>query len=116
MSALDALVKALAKEIAALVVAELSASSITHYGTGKTATLPPGKSRAWALRTLKTIRGARRVGRDWIVSIEDFNAWLTEKDAARVVPNVKKLRPRPANDEDVSIEDSLAAAGLRRIR
>lgn len=110
MSPLDAVLDDLAERVAAKVLAKLSAPS-THYGTGRAAVLPPGKSRAWALRNLKLVPGAKKVGRDWIVSVADFEAWLTERDTRR---NVTPLRP--ANDAPDLLEESLRASGLRRIR
>ena len=79
MSALDAVLEELAELVAAKVLARMAAPS-SHYGAGRAATHPPGKSRAWALRMLKTIPGARQVGRDWIVAVSDFEAWLTDQD------------------------------------
>ncbi len=103
---LRALVRELAKETAALVVAELSAAP-GHYSAKNP---PPGKSRAWALRTLKTVPGARKVGRDWVVSVDDFDAWLTDR-ASTPTPKAK-----PSNDVEALAEEAFRAAGLRAIR
>ena len=118
---LRAIVRELAKETAALVVDELR-SPASHYGTGKGATLPPGKTRAWALRNLKSIPGARKVGRDWIVSVADFDAWMVDKASTFAAGAARKNRPAkrssgaPSNDVDALAEEAFAAAGLRRIR
>ncbi len=113
----DAFLDELAERVAAKVVARLAgAASTSHYGTGRAATLPPGKSRSWALRTLKKIPGARKVGRDWVVSVEDFDAWTTERDTARVAP---PPRANPANDManvEALAAQALVESGFRRVR
>lgn len=109
-SALDALLDELATRVADKLAVRLASPS-THYGTGKAATLPPGKSRQWALRTLKTIPGAYQIGRDWVVRIEDFEAWLTAKDTAKFRRGTK---PKGV-DVDALADLALAKAGFRRV-
>lgn len=120
----DALLDDLAERVAAKVLERLAAPT-SHYGTRVGATLPPGKSRAWALRTLKTIPGARKVGRDWVVSAADFDAWAAEKDSEaqrnasrRNMPrkSLVDLRHSPSNDIDALAEQALQASGFRRAR
>jgi hypothetical protein len=123
----DALLTEIAERVADIVVARLAAPS-THYGTGKAATLPPGKSRAWALRNVKRIPGARKIGRDWIVSVADFDAWMTDRDSERCRNSARPANDvappiHPAFEMAVSGEDraaraarSLAAQGFRRTR
>lgn len=94
----------IAERVADIIVARLAAPS-THYGTGKAATLPPGKSRAWALRNVKTIPGARKIGRDWIVSVADFDAWMSDQDTERC-----RNSARPANDVAPAFHQSLEMA------
>lgn len=121
---LDAVLDDLAERVAAKVLERLTAPA-SHYSTRKGAVLPPGKSRAWALRTLKTIPGARKVGRDWVVSTADFDAWATEKDgesqrnaARRNMPrkSLVDLRHNVSNDVDTLIAEGLRSAGLRAVR
>jgi hypothetical protein len=49
-STFDALITEIADRVADIIFARFAAPS-THYGTGKAATLPPGKSRAWRSAT-----------------------------------------------------------------
>ena len=117
-----AFLQAFAKLVAKEILAEMTAPA-THYGTRKGATLPPGKSRAWALREMPTMPGAKKIGRDWVIAVSDFDAWVTKEATERAVtasrPGLR--RGQPANDtppEDVEalVERSLAANGLRRGR
>lgn len=109
-AALAAVLDELAELVAAKVLAKLAAPS-SHYGTGRAATLPPGKSKAWALRTLKTIPGARKVGRDWLIAVGDYEAWLTERDAARCTPRPKKV----TSTVEALAEQALLECGMRRV-
>lgn len=87
-----------------------------HYTTSKRGPLPPGKSRAWALRTLKTIPGARKVGRDWVVSTADYQTWLTAQDMKSFTrPSVAKVRSDLV-DLDAITDAALTDAGFRRTR
>lgn len=119
-----AFVDAFAELVAEKVLARMQAPT-THYSTRKGATLPPGKSRAWALANLKTISGARKVGRDWVIAAEDYEAWVVKQDTARAARAAAGGKPglrrgMPANDAPADIEElvekSLAANGLRRAR
>lgn len=113
MAAFDAILDDLAERVAERVLARLGATT-THYGTGRAATLPPGKSRAWALRNLKTISGAKKIGRDWVIEVAAYEAWANERDSARF-----STAPQPANDvPDVEAlaEQALSGAGYRRTR
>ena len=56
-------------------------------------------------------------GRDWLVSVSDFDAWLSERDTARVTGKSRgDLRQSAANDVDALAEQALAASGFRRAR
>ena len=118
---LEELLDELAERLAVKVLARLTAPA-GHYGTGRAATLPPGKSRAWALRTLKTIPGARKVGRDWVVGVDDFDAWASEQDTKRCAEKSAappRRRPVVASSSLTMTERadrSLAASGFRRTR
>lgn len=116
------LMEFVADRIAARVVAKLG-SCTTHYGSGKTATPPPGKSRSWAVRNLKSIPGAHKIGRDWIVSVEDFDAWSIEQDTARcgkIDRDARQVRGAAFENDDSDIaalvESSLRGSSLRRVR
>ena len=124
VSALEDVLEELAERVAAKVLARMAAPT-SQYGTGRAATLPPGKTRAWTLRTLKTIPGARQVGRDWVVSVSDFDAWSSDADTARIsgkpfprATGKSHGHPRQnvANDVDALAEQALSASGFRRVR
>ena len=123
MSALASVLDELAELVAAKVLARMAAPS-SHYTTRPAGPHPPGKSRAWALRTLKTIPGARKVGRDWIVSVDAYEAWLTDEDTARCAGKSKgdarqrvgRLASNDTLDVATLVESSLAGSGLRRVR
>jgi hypothetical protein len=116
VSALDAVLEELAELVAAKVLARMAAPT-SHYTTRAAGPHPPGKSRAWALRTLKTIPGARKVGRDWVVAVDAYEAWLTDRDAARVAGKSHvDSRHSPANDVDALAEQALLASGFRAVR
>ncbi len=104
---LDALLDELADRVAARVLEKLSAAP-GHYSAKNP---PPGKSKAWALRMIKTIPGARKVGRDWIVSVADFDAWLVDRASTPT-----RTKARPSNDVEALAAEAFRAAGLRAIR
>lgn len=79
----------------------------THYVTSQRGPFPPGKSARWARRNLRHIPGAQLVGRDWRVSVADFDAWVASKQA--------RPAPSPANDFELAAT-LLRAAGMRGAR
>lgn len=120
--AFDAIIEVIAERVASRILARLG-SPTTHYGSGRKASPPPGKSRAWAVRNLKTIPGARKIGRDWIVSVEDFDAWAADRDSARcgkIGRDARQVRGSSFENDNSEIaalvESSLREAGLRRVR
>ncbi len=107
---MDRLLDELADRIAERVLEKLGGpSGVTAYTSASRGPNIPGKSRAWALRNIKLMPGAKKVGRDWVITADAYEAWLSERDEAR-------FSPPPANDVDRLIEKGLAAAGLRRAR
>jgi hypothetical protein len=113
LSALDDVLEELAELVATKVLARMSAPT-DHYTTRKAGAHVPGKSLAWCLRTLKTIPGARKVGRDWIVSVADFDAWLSQQDSAKCA--APKGSRSHANDVEALAAEALQAGGFRRTR
>ena len=88
----------------------------THYTSNKRGPLPPGKSQDWARRNLQTFPGAHKPGagdkpgRDWVISIANYEAELARRDAARVRASV----PRRADATDEALaEEALRGAGYR---
>lgn len=106
------LLRELAEEVAERVAAKVVERMTTHavYTTASRGPGIPGKSRAWCLRNIRTMPGARKVGRDWVITAEAYEAWLSERDDARFAP------APAANDVDRLVKDSLRAAGFRRAR
>ncbi len=102
---LDRLVEAIADRVAS----RLGTSAKTVYSTSTRGPNIPGKSRSWALRHMKTMPGARKVGRDWTISADDYDAWARAQDTARC----RKPAPPTGTDEDLA-DAYLTAAGLRK--
>ena len=115
--AFAAVLDELAELVAAKVLAKLSAPT-SHYSTAsRSGTLPPGKSRAWALRTLKLVPGARKVGRDWVVSVADFEAWAAEKDSERLARSgIHRIVRDTPSDVAALVEQGLRESGFRNVR
>ncbi len=81
-----------------------------YYTTKKGGPHLPGKPRQWMLRNARTIAGARKLGRDWIVSRSDYERHLRERDAARV-----RTKSRPVElDDEALADEALRMAGLRK--
>jgi hypothetical protein len=79
------------------------------YSSNKRGPHIPGKSRQWMVRNVRTMPGARKVGRDWTISRTDCERWMTEKD-------VQECRaattPAPTSAREIAL-NALARAGLR---
>jgi len=99
MRELDSLIEAKVRAAVSLAVAPP-----THFTSSAHGAQPPGKSRRWARDHFPSITGARKVGRDWIVSVADFDRW-----AARHTP---RHEPR-AVAGPWSPAAALEAAGVR---
>ncbi len=82
-----------------------------YYTTNKIGPRIPGKTRTWMLDNAKTMPGAHKVGRDWVISPVDYEAWLTEQDTARCRASAPELRD--VVDARKIAESTLAKAGLR---
>lgn len=102
---IDQLAAALAPRIAAL----LGSSAKTVYSTSKLGPYCPGKSKGWMVRNLKIMPGARKIGRDWTITGEDYDAWCRAQDTARC----RKPQPPTGTEEDLA-DSYLQAAGLRK--
>lgn len=79
------------------------------YTSSNTGPWPPGKSKRWALRNIRTIPGAHKVGRDWIVPVAAFRAWCEAKDVAQV-----KSATVSRVDAKAIAAAALAGAGYRK--
>jgi hypothetical protein len=91
------------------------------YTTNKRGPHPPGKTRRWLSDRIKSMPGARKVGRDWEISLANYEAWATAADRARVRSSDPPRRPPLAKVESVDdaelmrrVQQSLQASGYRR--
>lgn len=100
-AAFEAILDLLADRLADRLLARTGGVQKVVYSTSKRGPHIPGKSRTWMLRHVRTMPGARRVGRDWCIDATDFDRWATVKDAAAF--------KAPALPRDV---ESLAASFL----
>ncbi len=110
---LDGVIEQLAEAVAARVMTRLGGkgSAPLVYTTHKDGPNIPGKSHAWMVRMVKTMPGARKVGRDWTIAASDYDAWATAQDTSRVsskMPCVKATM-----DDEAYADAVLAAAGYR---
>lgn len=106
---LDGLLDVLAELVADKVAAKVVAARAVVYTTATSGPHIPGKSRAWSLRNVKHMKGARKVGRDWLIDADAYEAWLSERDEAQLVAPA-------ANDVDRLVESGLKASGFRRTK
>jgi hypothetical protein len=104
----DALVELFTERLAERL-ADREREAPTHYTTSKQGPHAPGKSRRWCLDNLRHIPGARRVGRDWVVAVRDFDAWSATRTPGRVSNVV------PLKGERWSAEGALLEAGVRPV-
>ena len=81
------------------------------YTTRKCGPHFPGKSRQWMIRHIKTMPGARKVGRDWVITSEDYEGWAAAMDDSR--KRTRALPPANSNDDIEFADACIAAAGYR---
>jgi hypothetical protein len=53
----------------------------------------PGKSPSWTKCNLKRMPGARKVGRDWQITPENYERWVANEDAKRCAATTSKAKP-----------------------
>lgn len=98
-----------------LLAAQVRAGAAPHggapdfYTSSSKGPWPPGKSKRWALRNIRTIPGAHKVGRDWLVSHADFRTWCERRDVAQV----KAAAVPTATAKNIAAA-ALAASGYRK--
>jgi hypothetical protein len=95
---------------APVVSLAVNPSASTHYTSNKRGPLPPGKSQDWARRNIKTIPGAQNPGKDWVVSVANYDAWLAAKDSARVRASASR---RVDPSDEALADEALRDAGYR---
>lgn len=99
--------QSVAKEVLRALASTPTAT--TAFTTAKAGPNVPGKSRAWALRNVKGMPGARKVGRDWVISVVDYERWVVAQDAARA----SRFEAKVSTDDERYALECLAAAGYR---
>lgn len=104
---LNAFAEIVAKKV--LVALQSAPTATTAYTTAKGGPNPPGKTRAWAVRMVKTMPGAKKVGRDWVISIVDYERWVQAMDSSRT----RRHNERPTTEEEMLADRCLAEAGFR---
>lgn len=113
-AALAGLVSALAEEVAARLAARHARPAF--YTSHKRGPNLPGKSPLWCVRNMRHIPGATKVGRDWVLSEEDYAAWVRSM-ATEITPPAQPTRSSGAArmaEADALAADFLAAAGIAR--
>jgi hypothetical protein len=100
----------------------------TAYTTHKSGPHLPGKTRRWMLDHARNIPGAKKVGRDWVISVEDYEAWCKAEDTRRCAGKRDRAVRAPAPPTKVRssvvdmdrkelerrIDRSIVASGNRR--
>jgi hypothetical protein len=104
---IDEIAKRVAKEV--LLALQSAPTTTIAYTTSKGGPNPPGKTRAWALRMVKGMPGAHKVGRDWVISVVDYERWVQAMDSSRP----RRRAERPTTEEEQLADRCLAEAGYR---
>jgi hypothetical protein len=88
----------------------------TFYTTAKGGALPPGRTRRWLMRNAKLVPGARKEGRNWIVSRTDWEHFAAARDEEQVRARVQRAAARPRECAHSGVDsravDELADAAL----
>ncbi len=109
----DTFIEQIAERVAERVAAKLGHVAVAVYTTAKRGPHVPGKSRAWMIKNVKVMPGGRKVGRDWIISSDDYQNWAAAHDAGRRRAPAKAV---PASSVEALAEACLATAGYRSTR
>ncbi|MBX3228249.1 MAG: hypothetical protein KIT84_26510 [Labilithrix sp.] len=113
MSAADHLAAAGRALLAAADELRATGGPTTIFSTGPGGALPPGRSRRWLRDHAAEIGGTRVGGKRgrgvaWLVTREQYDAWLASQGTARV-------EPAPAATV-IPIDALIASAGFRATR
>jgi hypothetical protein len=119
-SLFDELVEAVAERVAKKV-APTPTPPVT-YTTNKRGPHFPGRSRRWMLDHIRSMPGARKIGRNWEISATDYEAWKSHEDAAQVRAasgaarrsGTGAVRSVDVDELTERAKSSLRAAGYRR--
>ncbi len=111
-SQLDTFIEDIADRVAERVAAKLGHIAVAVYTTARRGPHVPGKSRDWMRRNVRAMPGSRKVGRDWIISSDDYQKWA----AAHDVGTRRVAKVTPSSSVEALAEAALATAGYRPTR
>ncbi len=82
---IGALAEQIADRVAERVLAQLGRVPVKAvrplaYTSHKDGPGLPGKTRRWMIDHMKNIPGVRKVGRDWVISVADYDTWCVAED------------------------------------
>ncbi|MFO0675280.1 MAG: hypothetical protein U0169_02020 [Polyangiaceae bacterium] len=83
----------------------------THYTSASAGPNPPTKSVKWSARMIPTMPGALKVGRAWVISVENYERWVTERQRPR-----KTTSPTVSSTIAEDVEAALREGGIRFTR
>jgi hypothetical protein len=120
----DGILDLLADAVAQRVIAKIGghANTPTVYSSHKEGPHLPSKTRRWMVKNLRFMPGSYKVGRDWLIAPEAYEAWKTAEDTRRQAmprsPTLRRAAGVESTDRDLiaSAERSLAADGYRRTK
>jgi hypothetical protein len=101
----------LATDVAERVVERLGVRGALAdvYTSAKSGPGIPGKSHRWMLRSMPTMRGAQKVGRDWQITRTAYEAWLRARDTSAV----RRVTQTRIPDDEALADEALRMAGYR---
>jgi hypothetical protein len=109
-TALAGLIDALTEEVAARLAARNTRPAF--YTSNRRGPNLPGRSQLWCVRNMRHIPGAQKVGRDWVLSEEDYAAWV--RSMASDPPRPQSSGAARMLEDDELAKSFLATAGLSR--
>ena len=109
---IDTIIDQLAEALAERVAKKLGHVATAIYTTAKRGPHCPGKSRTWMLKNIRSMPGAKKVGRDWIIGADEYARWAAAKDAGRRAAAEKIATGGPEALADAYLNE----LGFRRAR
>jgi hypothetical protein len=111
----------LAERVAERVLERMGPKAVqVAYTTAKHGPHIPNKTRRWMMTWVRKMPGARKVGRDWHISAEDYEAWSRAEDERRCStprPPLARTGKLTSSSDEAELahraERSLRAQGFR---
>src|SRR5262245_44500043 len=66
----------------AVTPARTASGATTHYTSNRKGPHPPGKAARWCRENFRHMRGARKEGRDWVISVAAYERWADRNAAS----------------------------------